>query len=90
VNCILEILDDIIVSCSEDKTIKVWNLNSGECLKTIAAHSEAVFYMDKISKSKIISSSAEKFIKVWDIETGDCLQSLEVQENCVWSMEIFR
>ena len=27
-----------LISCSGDKTIKIWDLNTGKCLKTLKGH----------------------------------------------------
>ena len=40
VNCIIKLLDEKIASCSGDATIKIWNINSGQCLKTIDLSTE--------------------------------------------------
>jgi WD40 repeat protein len=51
------ICDDVIVSGSSDKTVKVWSLKSGECLKTLEGHSNwvlsvAIFDDVIVSKSR--------------------------------------
>jgi WD40 repeat protein len=38
--CILKFSDECIISVSYDRTIKLWNLDSDECLKTIIIHEE--------------------------------------------------
>ncbi len=42
VRSIIKLSDEQIASCSQDKTIKIWNINNGDCLKTIAGHSSEV------------------------------------------------
>ena len=32
-----------LVSCSDDKTIKTWDLNTTECLNTLIGHTEEVW-----------------------------------------------
>ena len=67
----------MMVSCSWDKTISIWDLNSGECLKILRGHETSVSSMAVISDEKIISGSYCE-IKVWDFESGACLQTLNI------------
>ena len=58
-----------IISGSRDKTIKIWDANTGECLKTLEGHSldvNSVAYSP--DGTKIISSSSDKTIKIWGEE----------------------
>jgi WD40 repeat protein len=66
-----------IVSGSNDKTIKIWNSESGECLDTLTGHTGAVTSIAIIQKSMIIvSGSDDKTIKLWNSITGICLHTL--------------
>ncbi len=42
-----------IVSCSTDKTIGIWNVNSGECLKILRGHEDIVTCLAVLSDEKI-------------------------------------
>jgi len=55
----------MIISASYDKTIKVWNYDTGEEIKTLIGHSECIFSI-AISKDgvKIVSGSKDKTIRV--------------------------
>ena len=59
-----------IVSGSWDKTIKIWDLNSGECLKTLRGHECCVLSI-AIKNDKIVSGSDDKTIKIWDLSTDN-------------------
>lgn len=39
--CLLD--DSILASASEDCSMKLWDWDSGECVKTLLAHSQAVW-----------------------------------------------
>ena len=77
-----------VASGSYDKTVKLWDVTSGECLQTLEGHSSCV---NSVSFSpdgtKVASGSDDKTVKLWDVTSGECLQTLEghsdICEQCV-------
>lgn len=64
----------ILVSASRDKTIKVWNLQTGELIRSLKGHRDGVYAIALSPNEKIIASgSADKTIKLWHLETGELL-----------------
>ena len=58
-----------IISGSFDKTIKIWDANTGECLETLEGHSGSVKSVSYSPDGKnIISGSDDKTIKIWGEE----------------------
>ena len=58
-----------IISGSFDRTIKIWDANTGECLKTLEGHSIYVYSVAySPDGTKIISGSRDKTIKIWGEE----------------------
>ena len=57
-----------IVSASGDKTIRIWDAATGECLRTLEGHADVVrsasFSPDG---SRIVSASDDKTVRIWDI-----------------------
>jgi len=73
-----------VVSASEDKTLKVWNVAAGRCLATLEGHSKGVMCVAVLPDGRrVVSASEDKTLKVWDIETGKCLATLEGHSNLV-------
>jgi WD40 repeat protein len=66
-----------LITCSYDETIKIWNLHSGECLKTLNEHKNNVNCILIIPNNKFISSSDDKTIKIWDLNSYKCLNTLK-------------
>lgn len=66
-----------IVSGSSDQTIKVWNRATGDCLHTMAGHTELVrtLQMDRPS-DRIVSGSYDGSIKIWNMDKGTLIRSL--------------
>ena len=66
-----------IVSGSRDKTICVWDLDTGACLKTLEGHADGVNAVAVTSDGKrIVSGSDDNTIRVWNLDTGACLKTL--------------
>jgi WD40 repeat protein len=52
-----------------DKTVKIWDANTGECLKTLKGHSDHVVSVAySPDGTKIISGSWDGTTKIWDAE----------------------
>jgi WD40 repeat protein len=64
-------------SGSSDKTIKVWDLNTGNVLlNTLEGHSDYALSVAIASdNSKIVIGSWDKTIKTWDLPQGTCYLS---------------
>jgi aspartate 1-decarboxylase len=78
-----------LVSGSDDKTIKVWNLQSGKLLRTLAGHGGVVFSV-AISPDghTLVSGSGDKTIKVWNLQNGELLRTLAGHGDRVRSVAI--
>jgi WD40 repeat protein len=58
-----------IISGSVDKTIKIWDANTGICLQTLEGHSSNVYSVAYSPDDKrIVSGSADKTVKIWGVE----------------------
>lgn len=76
-----------IVSGSDDNTLKVWNVTTGKCLRTLRGHTGGV-WSSQLSGSIIISGSTDRTLKVWDIETGICKHTLLGHTSTVRCMHL--
>ena len=71
-------------SASEDKTIKIWDVYSGEYLQTLKAHSSRVNLVAfSHNSTRLASASDDETIKIWDAGSGECLQMLEGHSRAV-------
>jgi len=71
-----------IVSCSEDQTIKIWNLETGELEKTLIGHLRKVLSIAiTFDGEKIVSCSYDGSIKFWSLKTGQELYTLAKYDN---------
>ena len=56
-----------LASGSEDGSIRIWNVKSGECLQLIMGHDEKIIKLEPIGMSKLASCSLDGTIRVWDV-----------------------
>jgi WD40 repeat protein len=66
-----------IVSGATDDAIKIWNLETGELVRTLTDHTDGVNSICYSPDDKYIASSShDGTIKIWDATTGNLLHTL--------------
>jgi WD40 repeat protein/DNA-directed RNA polymerase subunit RPC12/RpoP len=74
-------------SGSDDKTVKIWDLETGECQATLEGHKDRVISVAITSNGKkILSASLDCSIRVWDAESRHELMKLEGHTNRPWTV----
>jgi len=74
----------LIVSASRDKTIRVWDAQTGECLRVLREDEgwvrSARFNTDG---TLIASASDDGTIRLWDAQNGVCLKVIQANASKV-------
>ena len=66
------------VSGSDDRTLKVWDLEQGALLATLEGHGDGVLAVAVTPDGRrAVSGSCDRTLKVWDLEQGALLSTLE-------------
>lgn len=77
----------IMVSASEDATIKVWDYESGEFEHTLKGHTDVVQDLSFDPTGALLAScSADMQIKIWDFTSYQCMKTLSGHDHNVSSI----
>ena len=74
-------------SGSDDTTIKVWDVQTLKCVKTLEGHEDNVRVL-AVGDRYMFSGSWDKTIRVWDINTLDCVRVLEGHTEAVLALAV--
>ena len=90
-------LNSYLASSSQDKTIKLWDLETNECIRTLEGHIGRIKCMGVLEYGLLISGSDDKSLSVWNprclLKNNRCfayyfsLKSLIRQSSSLWIPE---
>ena len=73
VNCITLVNRRELASGSCDCTVRLWNIDTGECVRLLDSHTWGVISLLALPDSRLLSGSYDGSIKVWSLLNGTCL-----------------
>ena len=68
----LQFDDSVLITGSYDATIKVWDIATGEEIRTLEGHTSGIRCL-QFDDSKLISGSIDRTVKIWDWRKGECI-----------------
>lgn len=72
---------------SSDKTLKLWDVETGRCLQTFEGHLDAVTCVCLSGDGRYgLSGCMDKSLKLWDVASGSCLHTLNWHRDSVFSV----
>ncbi|KAK5966749.1 WD domain G-beta repeat protein [Trichostrongylus colubriformis] len=77
------------VSTSTDKSVRIWSLITGECIRVLTPHSHKVICSVLASDdSFLVTGSADSSAKMIDLESGEVLRSFTEHTGSVVSLQL--
>jgi WD40 repeat protein/serine/threonine protein kinase len=77
----------LVLSGSYDKTLRLWDIETGQCLRIFTGHENSVESVCMSVDGRLaLSGSADKTLKLWDIKNGKCLHTLTGHTDSVKSV----
>jgi len=59
-----------------DKTVKIWDLNSGKEIQTLAGHPNSVVAIKYDEYAQLVYSVTSSYVRVWDMRLSKCIKTL--------------
>ncbi|KAG9392507.1 WD domain G-beta repeat [Carpediemonas membranifera] len=77
----------VFATSSFDKTLKLWDLLSSDCIKTFVGHLKAVLSCSFSPDGRLLASgSIDNTARLWEISTGRCIRVMEGHSSSVWGV----
>ena len=64
-------------AAAEDQTVRLWEVDSGECLKTLQGHTSSVWSVAFSPDGSIVASGGYDQTMLWEVSSGKCLKTLQ-------------
>jgi WD40 repeat protein len=76
-----------LISGSQDKTIKLWNLETSQEIKTLSGHSDHICSVAYSPNGQILASaSKDKTVKLWSVASGKEISSVKCTDSVIYSI----
>ncbi|KAL7751389.1 hypothetical protein RI367_003249 [Sorochytrium milnesiophthora] len=79
---------DYVITGSADRTLKLWNVVTGECLRTYSqGHTQEIVAIDCFENDLLVSGGEDGVIAVWQLSTGQLLGQLRDHTGAVLAVQ---
>ena len=79
----------LLASSSFDRTVKLWDVQTGECVKTFLGHTNRVWTVAYHPNGQQLASGGDDHAtKLWNLKTGRCKKTIKGHTNAVLSLAL--
>lgn len=80
--------DRYVLTCSDDKTLRIYDAKSGTCVRELKGHTSFVFCAKFSPHMNLIASgSFDECVRLWDTRTGACLRVIQAHSEPITSVD---
>jgi hypothetical protein len=76
----------LLASGASDHTVRIWDVKSGEALRTLEGHSNGVLSVCGLEGGLLASGASDHTVRIWDVTRGEGVRTLEGHGNAVSSV----
>lgn len=80
--------DGKLTSCSEDGTIKLWDLNRRQCLCTLSVGCKVWCCAFSADGESLLSGSEDGVLRRWSIANESCEAEVRAHQGSVWTLAV--
>ena len=78
----------LLCTGSDDQTLRLWNAETGQCVKVLRGHTHFVMCCDFSTKGNmLVSGSMDETIRIWEVRSGDLLKEVPAHSDPVTSVK---
>jgi WD40 repeat protein len=83
--------DDVrAISASEDKTLRIWDLEAKKEIGTLIGHEGWVTAVAVLPDGhRVISASADHTLKMWDVDKREVISTLSIHQDQINALAVF-
>ena len=81
----LQFDDNVLMTGSYDSTAKVWDVNTGEELRTLSGHTSGIRCL-QFDDTKLMTGSLDGTLRLWNWRTGACLRVFHAHNEGIISL----
>ncbi|HEV3076949.1 MAG TPA: hypothetical protein VHB47_21180 [Thermoanaerobaculia bacterium] len=66
--------DGRVISGSDERTLRIWDLATGRTTGTLEGHWSGVYALAVLPDGRVVSGSEDHTLRIWDLATGRDVQ----------------
>ena len=77
-----------LASCSEDGTVRVWDLKGRECRAEFVVGRKVWCGAFSERGESFLSGSEDGTLRLWSVDSGDCVGEVRAHQGSLWSLAV--